>query len=156
VLTLFTQQGAAMAEKTQNLATHTRYVPAFHFFALPVLLINMFVAAIYFWSDPNFRSGWGVLVAIALAVGISWSRFMPLRAQDRIIRMEERTRLERVLPADLRGRIGELTERQLIAIRFAPDAEVPELTRRTLNGELKSSGDIKRAIRDWRPDHFRV
>jgi hypothetical protein len=145
-----------MAEKTQNLATHTRYVPAFHFFALPVLLINMFVVAISFWNAPSFATGWALLVAIALAVGISWSRFMPLRAQDRIIRLEERTRLERVLPADLRGRIGELTERQLIAIRFAPDAEVPDLARRTLNGELKSSGDIKRAIRDWRPDYFRV
>jgi hypothetical protein len=145
-----------MAEKTQNLATHTRYVPAFHFFALPVLLINMFVVAISFWNAPSFATGWALLVAIALAVGISWSRFMPLRAQDRIIRLEERTRLERVLPADLRGRIGELTERQLIAIRFAPDSEVPDLTRRTLDGELKSSGDIKRAIRDWRPDYFRV
>jgi hypothetical protein len=145
-----------MAEKTQNLATHTRYVPAFHFFALPVLLINMFVVAIYFWSAPSFATGWALLVAIALAVGISWSRFMPLRAQDRIIRLEERTRLERVLPADLRSRIGELTERQLIAIRFAPDAEVPDLTRRTLNGELKSPGDIKRAIQNWRGDYFRV
>jgi len=145
-----------MADKTQTLATHARYIPAFHFFALPVLLINMFVVAYYFWREPSFRNGWGLLVAIALAVGITWSRFMPLRAQDRIIRLEERTRLERLLPADLRGRIGELSERQLIAIRFAPDNEVPDLTRRTLNGELKTPGDIKRAIRDWRPDYFRV
>lgn len=145
-----------MADRTQTLASHRRYIPAFHFFALPVLLINMFVVAYYFWRDPTLRNGWGLLVAIALAVGISWSRFMPLRAQDRIIRLEERTRLERLLPADLRGRIGELTERQLIAIRFAPDDEVPELTRRTLDGELKSPTDIKRAIRNWRADHFRV
>lgn len=145
-----------MADKTQTLATHARYIPAFHFFALPVLLINMFVVAYYFWRQPSFRNGWGLLVAIALAVGITWSRFMPLRAQDRIIRLEERTRLERLLPADLRGRIGELSERQLIAIRFAPDNEVPDLTRRTLNGELKTPGDIKRAIQDWRPDYFRV
>ena len=145
-----------MADKTQTLATHRRFIPAFHFFALPVLLINVFVVAYYFWRDPRFVTGWALLVAIALAVGISWSRFMPLRAQDRIIRLEERTRLERLLPADLRGRIGELTERQLIAIRFAPDDEVPDLTRRTLNGELKSPGDIKRAIRNWRADYFRV
>jgi hypothetical protein len=81
---------------------------------------------------------------------------MPLRAQDRIIRLEERARLERVLPSDLRGRVGELTATQLIAIRFAADDEVPELTRRTLNGELKSQGDIKRAIRNWRADTLRV
>ena len=145
-----------MADKTQTLATHARYIPAFHFFALPVLLINMFVVAYYFWREPSFRNGWGLFVAVALAIGITWSRFMPLRAQDRIIRLEERTRLERLLPADLRGRIGELTERQLIAIRFAPDDEAPDLTRRTLNGELKSPGDIKRAIRSWRADYFRV
>jgi hypothetical protein len=79
-----------------------------------------------------------------------------LRAQDRVIRLEERGRLERVAPSDLRGRIGELTADQLIAIRFAPDDEVPELTRRALNGELKTQGDIKRAIKNWRADHLRV
>ena len=145
-----------MADKTQTFASHARYIPTFHFFALPILIINVFVVAINFWDHPSFATGWGVLVAIALALGITWSRFMPLRAQDRIIRMEERTRLERLLPAELRGRIGELTERQLIAIRFAPDDETAELTRRTLEGELKSSADIKRAIRNWRADHFRV
>jgi len=145
-----------MADKTQTFSTHRRFIPAFHFFALPVLLINMFVAAFQFWRDPRGINAWAVLVAIALAIGISWSRFMPLRAQDRIIRLEERTRLERLLPGDLRGRIGELTERQLIAIRFAPDNEVPDLTRRALSGELKSPGDIKRAIKDWRGDYFRV
>jgi hypothetical protein len=116
----------------------------------------VFVVATQFWKDPRLPNAWGVLVAIALAIGISWSRFMPLRAQDRIIRMEERTRLERLLPADMRGRIGELTERQLIAIRFAPDNEVPDITRRALSGELKSPGEIKRAIKDWRGDYFRV
>ncbi len=145
-----------MAEQTQTLASHRRFIPAFHFFALPVLLINVFVVAYQFARDPLLINGWAVLVAIALAIGISWSRFMPLKAQDRIIRLEERTRLERLLPTDMRGRIGELTEKQLIAIRFAPDDEVPDLTRRTLNGELKSPGDIKRAIRSWRADHFRV
>ena len=145
-----------MADKTQTLASHRRFIPVFHFFALPVLYINVFVVAYYFWRDPRFVNGWAVIVAMALAIGISWARVMPLRAQDRIIRLEERTRLERLLPADLRGRIGELTEPQLIAIRFAPDEEVPDLTRRALDGELKSSADIKRAIRNWRADHFRV
>jgi hypothetical protein len=149
-------KGASMADKTQTFSTHRRFIPAFHFFALPVLLINMFVVATQFWKDPRLINAWAVLVAIALAIGIASSRFMPLRAQDRVIRLEERTRLERLLPADLRGRIGDLTERQLIAIRFAPDNEVPDITRRALSGELKSPGDIKRAIKDWRGDYFRV
>jgi len=127
-----------------------------HFFALPVLLINVFVVGYRFARAPQLVNGWAVLVAIALLIGIFLSRDMPLRAQDRIIRLEERTRMERLLPSDLRGRIGELTPSQLIAIRFAPDDEVPDLTRRALNGELKTQGDIKRAIRNWRADHLRV
>jgi uncharacterized protein DUF6526 len=145
-----------MAETPQTFASHRRFIPTFHFFALPVLLLNVFVVAYQLFRDPRLINVWALLVSIALALGIAWSRFMPLKAQDRIIRLEERTRLERLLPGDMRERIGELTERQLIAIRFAPDNEVPDLTRRALNGELKSPGDIKRAIRDWRADHFRV
>lgn len=145
-----------MAEKTQSYASHRRFIPAYHFFALPVLLINVIVTAVEFVRDPRLMTGWVVVVALALFLSILYLRFMPVRAQDRIIRLEERDRLERLLPGDLRGRIGELTESQLIAIRFAPDDEVPELTRRTVSGELKSRGDIKRAIRNWRADHLRV
>ena len=142
--------------QTQTLASHRRYIPIWHFFALPILIINVFVVAVQFVGDPRLINGWAVLVSIALVIGIFASRYMPLRAQDRIIRLEETTRLERLLPADLRGRVGELTSRQLIAIRFAPDDEVADLTQRALNGELKTPADIKRAIRNWRPDHFRV
>ena len=145
-----------MADQSQTLASHRRWIPMWHFFAIPVLVANVVVVAIYFARDPRFINGWALVVAIALLIGILLSRTMPLRAQDRIIRLEERSRLERLLPSDLRGRIGELTASQLIAIRFAPDDEVPELTRRALSGELKSQGDIKRAIRNWRSDHLRV
>lgn len=145
-----------MADQTQSFASHRRWIPIWHFFALPVLIINVFVVAVNYVKDPRLVNGWAVIVAIALAVGIFISRYMPLRAQDRIIRLEERARLERVLPGDLRGRVGELTPAQLVAIRFAADDEVPDLTRRTLNGELKSQGDIKRAIRTWRADTLRV
>lgn len=145
-----------MAEQTQTFATHRRWIPMWHFFALPILLINVFVVAVNFVRDPRLINGWAVIVWIALFIGILLSRSMSLRAQDRIIRLEERNRLERLLPSDLRGRIGELTARQLVAIRFAQDDEVPDLTRRALNGELKSQDDIKRAIRNWRADHLRV
>jgi uncharacterized protein DUF6526 len=128
----------------------------YHFFAVPVLLINVVVMAMQFVRDPRFMTGWAVVVALALFLAILVLRFMPLRAQDRVIRLEERARLERVLPSDLRGRVGELTPTQLIAIRFAADDEVPELTRRALNGDLKTQADIKRAIRNWRADHLRV
>lgn len=145
-----------MADQSQTFATHRRWIPMWHFFTVPVLLINVLVVGYHFVRDPQLMNGWVVLVAIALLVGIFVSRNMPLRAQDRIIRLEERTRLERLLPSDLRGRVGELTASQLIAIRFAADDEAPELTRRALNGELKTQDDIKRAIRNWRADHLRV
>jgi len=127
-----------------------------HFFALPVLAINVIVLAVRFVRAPTGPNGWNVIVAVALVIGIFLSRAMPLRAQDRIIRLEERIRFENVLPTDLRGRIEDLTAEQLIGLRFAPDDEVPELTRRALGGELRTRADIKRAIRNWRPDHLRV
>lgn len=140
----------------QTYATHRRFLPSWHFFALPVLVANVVVVALQFYHEPRGLAAWNVIVAIALVTAIFKSRSMPLRAQDRIIRLEERLRLERVLPADLRARIPELSPSQLIGLRFAPDDEVPELTRRTLNGELKGAGDIKRAVATWRADHMRV
>ena len=145
-----------MTQATQTYGSHRRFIPAYHFFAVPVLLINVVLTAVQFARDPRAMTGWSVVVALALFVSILLLRFMPVRAQDRIIRLEERARLERLLPSDLRGRVGELTATQLVAIRFAADDEASDLTRRTLNGELKSQGDIKRAIRNWRADHLRV
>ena len=145
-----------MAAPVQSYNSHARWVPAFHFFVLPVLLINVFVAGVRFVKDPRGPTGWSVVVAIALFVGVFLLRGMPLRAQDRVIRLEERARFDRLLPGNLRPRVGELTTDQFIALRFAPDDEVPDLTRRALDGELKTQADIKRAIKNWRPDSLRV
>jgi hypothetical protein len=145
-----------MADQTQELATHRRWIPAWHFFTVPVLVGNVVVVVARFARDPSINNGWAFLVALALLIGIVLSRNMPLRAQDRIIRLEERIRLQRVLPADLRGRIDDLTTDQLIGLRFAPDDEVPELARRALSGDLKTRTDVKRAIKSWRADHMRV
>ena len=145
-----------MAQQTQTYASHRRYVPAFHFFVLPVLIANIIVAIVRLVRAPALSTTWGLLVALAIGIGIAYARSMPLRAQDRVIRLEERTRLERLLPADLRARLSELTPSQLIALRFAPDDEVADLVRRSLSGELEGSGEIKRAIRNWRGDYLRV
>jgi len=140
----------------QTYASHRRYIPEFHFFVLPVLTANVVVTVIEFVRHPRFITAWIAIVAIALGIGIWTARAMALRAQDRIIRLEERVRLGQLLPPDLRSRVGELQPSQLIAIRFAPDEEVPDLVRRTLDGELKTRADIKRAIQNWRADHLRV
>jgi hypothetical protein len=145
-----------MAVSTQTRSSHRRFIPIWHFFALPVLVINVFMVAARLVRVPNMENAWSVVVAIALVIGIFLSRSMPLRAQDRVIRLEERLRLEKILPADLRGRIDDLKPEQLIGLRFAPDNEIPDLTRRALSGELKTRGDIKNAIANWRPDLLRV
>ena len=145
-----------MADQAQELSTHRRWVPAWHFFTVPVLVGNVVVVVVRFVRDPTINNGWGFLVALALLIGIVLSRNMPLRAQDRIIRLEERIRLQRVLPTDLRGRVDELTTDQLIGLRFAPDDELPELARRALSGDLKTRTDIKSAIKNWRADHMRM
>jgi hypothetical protein len=145
-----------MADQAQELGTHRRWVPAWHFFTVPVLVGNVVVVVVRFVRDPTINNGWAFLVALALLIGIVLSRNMPLRAQDRIIRLEERIRLQRVLPADLRGRIDDLTTDQLIGLRFAPDDELPELARRALSGDLKTRADIKSAIKNWRADHMRM
>lgn len=145
-----------MADRAQTYASHRRYIPQFHFFVLPVLLTNVVVTIVEFVRHPRVITAWIVLVAVALAIGIWTARMMALRAQDRIIRLEERARLERLLPPHLRERLGDLTTSQFIAIRFAPDEEVADLVARALTGELRTQGEIKRAIRNWRADHLRV
>jgi hypothetical protein len=127
----------------------------YHFFVIPVLLVNAIVGLKHVIAAPTGATILAALVAIALLVGMLAARTMPLRAQDRVIRMEERTRLAQLAPGDQKA-VYSLTESQLVGLRFAPDDEVPELIRRIHSGELKSQSDIKKAIKNWRGDHFRV
>lgn len=145
----------------QTFATHAKYVPGFHFVTFGILAVN-FLWSVYraIWPFepimPIYDRLLAVLVAVALMLLAWYLRVFPLRAQDRVIRLEERTRLERLLPPDLRGRIGELSTGQLIALRFAGDAEVVELTRMVLDQKITGQKDIKQKIRDWRADHLRM
>jgi hypothetical protein len=144
----------------QTFATHRKFVPGYHFVTLGILVINL-LWSVYraIWPIPGmpvFDRLLAVLVAVALALLAWYVRVFPLRAQDRVIRLEERHRLERLLPPDLQGRIGELSTGQLIALRFAGDSEVPELTRIVLDQKITGQDDIKKKIRDWRADHLRM
>jgi hypothetical protein len=143
------------ANHAQNYKNHTRFDPPFHFFLLPVAAANVIVAIWKLVEHPNLTSGWLVILAIAGVVAVSKIRTYALKAQDRVIRMEERMRLAQLLPAQQRGRIGELTEPQLIALRFACDGEIPSLVEKALAGNMRAR-DIKQGIVTWRPDYFRV
>src|SRR5580698_9628017 len=126
-----------MAEKKpQTFANHARLDPLFHFFALPVFLLLPFLAAANFVRHPSLHAGLLFVVSVAAAVAVVKLRSYSPRVQDRVIRLEERLRLASLLPEPLRARIPEFTEGQLIALRFASDAEVPKLADRALAEKL--------------------
>ncbi|MGB6384738.1 MAG: DUF6526 family protein [Terriglobales bacterium] len=139
----------------QNFSNYTRYDPLFHFFILPVFAITLILTIVHLVRRPGLHSAWLIVVVIAVIVAIFKVRMYPIKVQDRVIRLEERLRLATLLDASLRSRIPEFTESQLIALRFASDAELPALATKALNEKL-SGLEIKKAIQHWRPDNWRV
>ncbi len=144
-----------MAE--QNFANHVKWVPLYHFFVLPALTLN-FGWAIYrlvrghHWMDGAV----GVLTAAALLLLCVFARVFVTTVQDRVIRLEEQLRFERLLPEDLKARIPEFTRGQFVALRFASDAELPGLARKVLSEHLTTGKTIKQLIQHWRADHLRA
>ncbi len=144
-----------MAE--QNFANHGRFYPPFHFFVMPVMAINLIWSLSRLWRLGFSWDGLErVLLALGLAVGFLTARIMALRVQDRVIRLEERLRYERVLPADLKPRIGEFTVPQLVSLRFASDAELPALARKVLDEKMSERKAIKQMVKTWKPDYLRA
>ena len=145
-----------MAEtKSQSYANHLQFVPLYHFVLALLLVVNLGWSGWRLWRDPSSATGMGLLLAVALVLLFYFARAFPLNVQDRLIRLEERLRLAEVLPSEQTGRIGELSPDQLIGLRFAPDEELAELVPRVLAGELADRKAIKKAIKSWRPDHYR-
>ena len=143
--------------REQNFTNHVRFVPLYHFFALPMLGIN-FGWSIYRWIVGGFSIGgleW-VLTSAALCFGVLYARFFALSVQDRLIRLEERLRYERVLPEELRWRADELTVDQFVSLRFASDEELGKLMQKVLDGKLTQRKAIKQLINNWRPDSLRA
>jgi hypothetical protein len=141
----------------QDFANHTKFFPPFHFFVIPVMGIN-FIWTCYRWYATGFSwyGGEQVLLALGLFVGFGISRGMTLKVQDRVIRLEERLRYERVLPADLKARAADLEIGQIISLRFASDAELPTVMRKVLDDKITQRKAIKQMIKTWRPDYLRA
>jgi len=145
-----------MAERSpQTLANHVRLDPPFHFFVLPVFAISWIISIVFLVRHPGFLHIWIAIFNTALIVAVIRFRQYSLRVQDRVIRLEERLRLAALLPESLRPQIAKLSERQLIALRFASDEEIAALVERTLSANLPSA-EIKKVIKNWRPDYWRV
>ena len=145
-----------MAEPEQTFKTHARWLPLFHFFVVPILVANVLLAAWTLVRIPGLAAAWGLVFALGLlALGLV-SRTQALTVQDRVIRLEMRLKLRGLLPPDLQPRINELTHRQLVALRFASDAELPDLVGEVLAGKLTTSKDIKGRVSSWQADWLRA
>lgn len=142
-------------QKAQDFKHHGRFDPPYHFFLTFVFIGNIIVATIYAAHHSCFDSWWLVLASVAAFIALFKLRLYPLRVQDRVIRLEERLRLQALAPEQWHAQIYRLTEDQLIGLRFAADDEVVELAKQTLEQNLNRK-QIKERIKSWRPDHWRV
>ena len=143
-------------KETQSYENHVRWYPLVHFVITPLLFINLFWQIYRLYQEQTLDRAESVLMAVVFLMISIAARLQALKAQDRIIRLEERLRYERVLPPDLAAQTDDLQLEQMLALRFASDAELSELVRRTLNGEFKSGKEIKQAVKNWRGDYLRV
>jgi hypothetical protein len=141
---------------TQNYANHRRNVPGYHYFTFALILAAFIWAVTRLVQHPSVDSAMVLVVVLAITMVGWYARAFPIAVQNRLIRLEEQLRLARVLPAELQPRIGDLTMKQLIGLRFASDAELPELVARVLKDGITSGEDIKKLIRTWRPDEARA
>ena len=140
----------------QTYATHRRFNPPYHFILVPIFLANFVMSAVHLVRQPSWPAAWMLVLAFGMVLMAGLLRTHALVNQDRIIRLEERLRLMALAP-ELGGKFDQLNKRQVVALRFASDAELPGLARRVLAGEFATGGDdIKRAAAQWRADHMRV
>ncbi len=140
---------------SQSLKSHARFDPPYHFFLTFVAIANVIISIVYLVHRPNFYSIWFVVLSLAALIALFKLRSYPIKVQDRVIRLEERIRLQALAPTEWHTQIYRLTENQLIGLRFAADDEVVELAKQALEHNL-SRKQIKERIKEWRPDTWRV
>jgi hypothetical protein len=145
-----------MAQTPQTYGNHGKLVPMFHFVLLPLLLVNFLGTAYHLWQDPGLFTFWSLVMAFAFMVMALFARVFALKAQDRLIRLEERLRMRELLPAELQKRIADFTVEQMIGLRFASDGELPELAATVLRDNIQDRKAIKQMVKSWRGDYDRV
>jgi len=139
----------------QHFKNHARFDPSFHFFLIFVFFANLVISIVYVIKHPCFYSAWFVVLSVAAILALLKMRMYPLKVQDRVIRLEERLRLQALAPSEWHTQIYRLSEDQLIALRFAADDEVVELAKQAREHHLTRK-QIKERIKDWRGDYWRV
>jgi len=145
-----------MPAKTQTFENHAKTVTLYHRVAFPIFALNLIWSIVRLIRHPSAESALALLLAVALVLLFFYARIFALTVQDRVIRLEMRLRLQQVLPPDLRPRIGEFQVGQLVALRFASDAELPDLARKVLDEKITDRTAIKKMVRNWQPDELRA
>jgi hypothetical protein len=145
-----------MATTTQSFKNHARTIPGYHYVVFGILFANVVWTAYRAVTDYSADRLMALLVAIALVILALYARIFALTVQDRVIRNEMQARLREVLPPAMRPRIDDLTVGQLVALRFASDAELPELCTKVLDDKISDRKAIKQMIKNWRPDLLRA
>lgn len=146
-----------MALPAQNFQNHKRYFPLFHFVAVPLLALYLLYAIYALVRAPSLATVAGTVLAAGVTASLLASRLMAATVQNRVIRLEMTMRLERVLGAAAAAdAIAKLSLRQIIALRFASDAELSALVARVASKELTTGFEVKQAIREWQADYLRA
>lgn len=140
----------------QSYKNHVRWFPLVHLVITPILFINIIWQIAALSQEKTWERANGLLIAVVLMLISLAARLQALRAQDRVIRLEERLRYPAILSPEQLTRSNGLSISQIIARRFASDDELPGLVERISNGELKTNKEIKLAIQNWRGDYLRV
>ena len=142
--------------ETQNFENHVKFIPSYHILAFGIFLINFFWRVYQVIHAPSVDTGMALLLSIGFLLLFFFARIFALTVQDRIIRLEMRLRMQQLLPADLRAHIGDFSVGQLVSLRFAGDEELPELSRKVLEGKIEDRKTIKRMVKNWQPDLLRA
>jgi len=140
----------------QNLKNHARVVPLFHYVAFPIFVVNLAWTLVRLAKNPSGETAMAALLAVGLVLLAWYARTFALKVQDRVIRLEMRLRMRELLPADLGARVHEFTPRQLVALRFASDRELPALARQVLDQKMNDGRAIKQLVKEWQADHLRA
>jgi hypothetical protein len=144
------------AAPAQNFDNHRKFVPGFHIVAFGLLALNLFYSLYVVVTALAVDSVMALLLAFAVIMVMFYARLFALGTQDRVIRLEERLRLHKLLPPDQKHNVDELATGQLIALRFASDGEVAALVAAVCAEGIEDRDEIKKRVTNWRADHQRV
>jgi hypothetical protein len=144
-----------MSSQPQSFKNHARFDPPYHFILAPICFANLIIAIVNAVRHRDLESVWILVLSIAAVALLFRLRQYPLKVQDRVIRLEERLRLQALAPQEWHAQIYRLNESQLVALRFAADDEVVELAKQALEHNMNQK-QIKERIKSWRADELRV